>query len=211
MLKKGHILLKKPNNDEKIRKTIFFGFLSGKYGKMSKNVKNDEKRVKYCWKGRKLLKNKKNNIFWIFQENMQKYREKWKIMKKGQKLLKKAKYDEKIRKTIVLDFFRKIWKNVKKSEKWWKMVTNCWKRTKSMKNKKNYIFWIFSGKYGKMSKKVRNDEKGSCIAEKGQNWWKMRKKIFFGFFQENMEKCRKKRKIMKKGHILLKKVKIFGK
>ena len=38
-----------------------------------------------------------------------------------------------------------------------------------MKKKKNDIFWMFSGKYGKMSKKVENDEKGSCIAEKGQN------------------------------------------
>ena len=35
-----------------------------------------------------------------------------------------------------------------------------------MKNKKNNIFWIFSGKYGKMMKKVKNDEKGLYIAEK---------------------------------------------
>ena len=38
-----------------------------------------------------------------------------------------------------------------------------------MKNKKNNIFWIFSGEYGKMSKKVKNDEKVSYIAEKGPN------------------------------------------
>ena len=74
-----------------------------------------------------------------------------------------------------------------------------------MKNEKNNIFWISSGKYGKMSKKVKNDGKGSYIAEKGLNWWKMRKIIFFEFFPENMEKCRKKWKMMKKGHILLKK------
>ena len=37
-----------------------------------------------------------------------------------------------------------------------------------MKNEKNNIFWISLGKYGKMSKKVKNDEKGSYIAEKGQ-------------------------------------------
>ena len=37
-----------------------------------------------------------------------------------------------------------------------------------MKNKKNNTFWIFSGRYGKMSKKVKNDEEGSYIAEKGQ-------------------------------------------
>ena len=38
-----------------------------------------------------------------------------------------------------------------------------------MKNKKNNIFGFFSGKYGKMSKKDKNDEKGLYIAEKGQN------------------------------------------
>ena len=38
-----------------------------------------------------------------------------------------------------------------------------------MKNKKNDIFLIFSGKYGKMSKKVKNDEERSDIAEKGPN------------------------------------------
>ena len=37
-----------------------------------------------------------------------------------------------------------------------------------MKNEKKNIFWISSGKYGKMWKKVKNDEKGSYIAEKGQ-------------------------------------------
>ena len=37
-----------------------------------------------------------------------------------------------------------------------------------MKNEKNNNFWISSGKYGKMWKKVKNDEKGSQIAEKGQ-------------------------------------------
>ena len=34
--------------------------------------------------------------------------------------------------------------------------------------KKN-IFWIFSEKYGKMSKKVKHDGNGSDIDEKGQN------------------------------------------
>ena len=38
-----------------------------------------------------------------------------------------------------------------------------------MKNEKNDIFWIFSEKYRKMSKKVENDENGSDIDEKGQN------------------------------------------
>ena len=52
----------------------------------------------------------------------------------------------------------------------------------------------FSGKYGKMSKKVKNDEKGSDIAAKGPNWWKMKKIICFGFLHENMEKCQKSEK-----------------
>ena len=77
-----------------------------------------------------------------------------------------------------------------------------------MKNEKNNIFSIFSGKDGKMSKKVKNDEKGSYIAEGGQNWWKIRKMIFFGFLRENKEKCRKKWTMMKKGHVLLKEAKI---
>ena len=36
--------------------------------------------------------------------------------------------------------------------------------------KQNNIFRFFSGKYGKMLKKVKNDEKGWYIDEKGQNW-----------------------------------------
>ena len=61
-----------------------------------------------------------------------------------------------------------------------------------MKNEKYFIFWIFSGKYGKTSKKVKNVKKGSDIDEKGQNWWKMKTIIFFGFVQKNMEKKSKK-------------------
>ena len=38
-----------------------------------------------------------------------------------------------------------------------------------MKNEKNNIFWIFSEKYGKLSKKVKNDENRSDIDEQGQN------------------------------------------
>ena len=38
-----------------------------------------------------------------------------------------------------------------------------------MKNEKNHICGIFSGKCGTMSKKVKNDEKMSDIAEKGPN------------------------------------------
>ena len=60
----------------------------------------------------------------------------------------------------------------------------------------------------KYRKKWKNDEKGSDIAEKGPNWWKMRKIIFFGFIHQNMEKQRKKWRMMKKGHVLLKKAQI---
>ena len=35
--------------------------------------------------------------------------------------------------------------------------------------KKNNIFWIFSEKYGKMSKKVENDENELAIDEKAPN------------------------------------------
>ena len=41
--------------------------------------------------------------------------------------------------------------------------------SKLMKNGKNNIFLIFSRKYGKMSKKVKNDENRSDVVEKGQN------------------------------------------
>ena len=37
------------------------------------------------------------------------------------------------------------------------------------KLKNNNIFWISSCKYEKTKKKVKNDEKGSDIAEKGPN------------------------------------------
>ena len=38
-----------------------------------------------------------------------------------------------------------------------------------MKNEENNYFLIFSEKYGKMWKKVKNDENGSDIDENGQN------------------------------------------
>ena len=38
-----------------------------------------------------------------------------------------------------------------------------------MKNEKNNMFSIFSEKYGKISKKDKNNENGSDIDEKGQN------------------------------------------
>ena len=59
-----------------------------------------------------------------------------------------------------------------------------------------------------MSKKVENNEKKSYIAEKGQNWWKIRKRIFFGFFSGKYGKMSTKVKNDEKSHILLKRAKI---
>ena len=99
-----------------------------------------------------------------------------------------------------------IWKNIGKSEKVMKKDQMLLKKARIDEQlKNNDIFWISSCKYGKTKKKVKNDEKGSDIDEKGQNWWKMKIIIFFGLFHKNMEKCRKKWKMMKKGQILLKK------
>ena len=93
-----------------------------------------------------------------------------------------------------MDFSRKVWKNVEKSENNLKASYIAEKRPKLMNNKKNNIFYIFSGNYGKMSKKVKNDEKGSYISEKGHNWWKIRKIILFGFFQEGIKNVEKSEK-----------------
>ena len=43
-----------------------------------------------------------------------------------------------------------------------------------------------------MSQKVKNDENGSDIDENGQNEWKMKKIIIFGFFSEKYETMSKK-------------------
>ena len=60
---------------------------------------------------------------------------------------------------------------MEKCGKKWKMMKKgnniLLKKAKLIKNQKNNICWISSGKYGKMWKKVKNDEKGSYIAEKG--------------------------------------------
>ena len=68
-----------------------------------------------------------------------------------------------------------------------------------------------------MSKKVKNEEKGHTYsAEKGQNWWKMRKIIFCGFFSEKNRKMSKKVKndengsyIAEKGQIDEKRKKLY--
>ena len=62
-----------------------------------------------------------------------------------------------------MEKYRKKWKTKKKGD-------ILMKRVKIENNEKNNIFCSFSEKYGKMSKKVKNDEKGWHIDEKGQNW-----------------------------------------
>ena len=72
------------------------------------------------------------------------------------------------------------------------------KKAQIDEKRKNNIFCIFSWKYEKIYKRVKNDEKGSDVAEKGPNWWKMRKIIFFGFIHENMKNKEKSEKWWKK-------------
>ena len=67
-------------------------------------------------------------------------------------------------------------KKVKIDEKW-KRIT---------------FFSIVSEKYGKMSKKVKNDENGSDIDKKGQNWWKMKKNNLSWIFSEQYGKMSQK-------------------
>ena len=43
-----------------------------------------------------------------------------------------------------------------------------------------------------MSKKVKNDENGSDIDEKGQNWWTLQKNNIFSILSEKYGKMSKK-------------------
>ena len=92
-------------------------------------------------------------------------------------MLKKVKNDEnrsdidergenwwEIRKILFLDFFQKHIEKCRKNWKMMKMGQILIKKVKiDEKWKKKNIFSIFSEKYGKMSKKVKNDENGSDI------------------------------------------------
>ena len=63
-----------------------------------------------------------------------------------------------------------------------------------MKKEKNNIFWTFSGKYGKMSKKVKNDEKGNILLKKAKLMKNENNNIFWNFFSKiwkNVEKSEK--------------------
>ena len=73
--------------------------------------------------------------------------------------------------------------------------------------KKIIFFEFFSVKYGKMWKKVENDEKGSYIAEKGPIDQKWKNNIFW-IFSGKYGKMSKKLKMMKKGHMMLQKAQI---
>ena len=89
-----------------------------------------------------------------------------------------------MKKWYFLDFFQK---NIGKCRKMWKMMKMgqiLMKKVKIDEKWKNDIFWIFSEKYRKMSKKVKNDKNGSDIGEKGQHWWKIKKIIFLDFFRK---------------------------
>ena len=66
------------------------------------------------------------------------------------------------------------------------------KKVKIDEKWKNNIFGFLSEKYGKMSKKLKNDEHGSDIVEKSQNWWKIKKKTFCGFLSEKYGKMSQK-------------------
>ena len=74
------------------------------------------------------------------------------------------------KKIIFIWFFQKNMEKCRKKRKMMKMGRYWWKRSKLMKNEKRNIFSHFSEKDGKMSNKDENDENGSDIDEKGENW-----------------------------------------
>ena len=90
-------------------------------------------------------------------------------MKKGDILMKKIKMGKKWKKIIFVAFFQKKMGKWRKKGKTIKKGDLLMKKVKIDKKWKNKFFWIFSEKYGKMSKKVKNDEKGWYIDKKGQN------------------------------------------
>ena len=156
------------------------------------------------------MKNEKNNIFLTFSEKYGKMWKKVKNVEKGSDIDEKGQNRWKNAKIIFFRFGSETYaKMSKKLKKWWKWVRYWWKRSILMKNEKIKFCGFPSEKYRKMSQKLKNDENGSDIDGKGQNWWTMKtNNTFWIFFQKNMGKCRKKWKMMKMGQILMKKVKI---
>ena len=87
----------------------------------------------------------------------------------------------------------------RKKSKMIKMGQILIKKVKIDEKCKKQYFFDFSEKYWKMSKKLKNDENGSDIDEKGEHWWEIRKILFLDFLQKNIEKCQKKVKNDKNG------------
>ena len=129
MVKKGHILLKKAQIDEKRNNNIFWIF-SWKYGKIWKKVKSDEKGSDFAEKGPNWWKMKKIIFFGFLQENMKNVEKSEKWWKRVRYCFKMPKLMKKEKNNSLLDFFRRIWENVERSEKWRKRVRFCWKRPK---------------------------------------------------------------------------------
>ena len=83
MMKMGQILIETVKINEKWKKVIVFGFFSEKY---KRNVEKSEKWwkwVRYWWKRSKLMKNEKNNYFWIVSESYEKMSKKVKNDENG--------------------------------------------------------------------------------------------------------------------------------
>ena len=83
MIKNGHIDTEKGPNWWKMRIIIFSTF----FGKIWKSVGKSEKwskRVIYCLKRPKLMKNEKKNIFWLFSKKI------WKKVGKSEKWSKRV-------------------------------------------------------------------------------------------------------------------------
>ena len=134
---------------------------------MSKKVKNDEKGSDIAEKGLNWWKMKKIIFVGFFSGKYGTMSKKVKNDEKGSDIAERGLNWWKMKKIIF------VVKNVGKSEKWWKNARYCWKRPKLMKNEKEY-FRDFFRNIWKNVEKVKNDEKGSDIAEKSLNWLKMK-------------------------------------
>jgi hypothetical protein len=90
-------------------------------------------------------------------------------VKEGTMMKRRAKMEEKSKNVQFLDFSPR--KHEKMTKKRWKMMKKGQrKRLKCMKiQKKSTTLDFSSGEYGKMSKTVKIDEKGSNNVDKSQN------------------------------------------
>ena len=74
-----------------------------------------------------------------------------------------------MKKIIIFGFFQKNMETCRKEWKMMKIGQILMNKVKIDEKWKKNIFWIFSEKYGKMSKNMKNDENGSDIDENNQN------------------------------------------